>query len=132
MSCQFVVRAVSEGSSLAPARFLWLHQFMGSSIPATKKTRGRPATGVGKPIQVRLQPALLSALDTYISLQASDVTHAEAIRRILVEFLRAGQMQDINEIDRAVTAWISEQDPPKPTRPEAIRRLVEKALQVNR
>ena len=105
---------------------------MGASVPATKKPRGRPATGIGKPIQVRLQPALLTALDNYISLQTADITHAEAIRRILVEYLRAGQLQDIDDIDRAVTGWIAEQLPPKPTRPEAIRSLIDKALKAKR
>ena len=77
---------------------------------------------------MRLQPALMTALNNYISLQAADITHAEAIRRILVEYLRAGQLQDINDIDRALTTWIAEQLPPKPTRPEAIRSLIDKAL----
>ena len=101
---------------------------MGSSVPTTKKSRGRPATGIGKPVQVRLQPALMTALDNYISLQATDITHAEAIRRILVEYLRAGQLQEIDDIDRALTTWIAAQLPPKPTRPEAIRSLIDKAL----
>lgn len=105
---------------------------MGTSVPATKKSLGRPATGIGKPIQVRLQPALLTALDNYISLQSANITHAEAIRRILVEYLRAGQMQDVDDIDRAITGWISEQLPPKPSRPEAIRCLIDEAPKAKR
>jgi hypothetical protein len=127
-----MVRAESEGSSLALARLLWLHQIMTSSIPATKKSRGRPATGVGKPIQVRLQPALMGALDNYISLQPTDITHAEAIRRILVEYLRSAGLQDIGELDRAISGWISEQSLPKPSRQEAIRCLLDKALKAKR
>ena len=127
-----MVRAESEGSSLALARLLWLHQFMTASIPATKKTRGRPATGVGKPIQVRLQPALMGALDNYISLQPSDITHAEAIRRILVEYLRSASLQDIDELDRSISGWIAEQSAPKPSRQEAIRCLLDKALKAKR
>jgi hypothetical protein len=55
--------------------------------PITKK-RGRPATGLGQMIGVRLQPPSLDTLD----------------------------------------AWIGSQPDPKPTRPEAIRRLLERAL----
>lgn len=58
------------------------------SINGTAKRRGRPATGLGTSINVRLQPDQLAALDR----------------------------------------WIDGQDEPRPTRPEAIRQLVEVAL----
>jgi metal-responsive CopG/Arc/MetJ family transcriptional regulator len=53
-----------------------------------RKRRGPPPTGKGTPVQVRLQPDLLAALD----------------------------------------AFIKGAPKPKPTRPEAIRRLVEAGL----
>lgn len=58
------------------------------SINGTIKKRGRPATGLGLSINVRLQPEQLSALD----------------------------------------AWIEGQAEPRPSRPEAIRQLIDKAL----
>jgi hypothetical protein len=57
-----------------------------TSVP--KKRRGPPATGWGTPIQVRLQPELLTILE----------------------------------------AWRLAQPDPKPSRPEAIRRLLTAAL----
>ncbi len=58
-------------------------------VPASNKSkRGRPASGKGDPVQVRLQPQQMSALD----------------------------------------AWIASQPEPRPSRPEAIRRLLEQAL----
>ena len=49
--------------------------------------RGRPATGKGVPIQVRLQPDQLAALDAWIAGQAEPVTRPEAVRRLLGEAL---------------------------------------------
>jgi cytochrome c553 len=54
----------------------------------TPKKRGPAPTGVGEPIQVRLQPPAMAALK----------------------------------------AWIAEQPPPPPSRPEAIRRLIERGM----
>ena len=53
-----------------------------------KKARGRPATGQGAPVVVRMQPALLAMLDD----------------------------------------WIGKQKPPYPSRPEAVRQLLELKL----
>jgi len=55
---------------------------------SSKKARGRPATGKGEPLLVRIQPAQLKALD----------------------------------------AWVSHHPLPRPTRPEAIRRLLDIGL----
>ena len=52
------------------------------------RKRGRPPTGKGTQVQVRLQPKQLAKLD----------------------------------------AWIKRQPKPKPTRPEAIRQLIQKQL----
>jgi hypothetical protein len=53
-----------------------------------KKSRGRPAIGVGVQVNTMLRPEQAALLD----------------------------------------AWIAKQPNPKPTRPEAIRRLIQKAL----
>lgn len=53
---------------------------------------GRPPTGIGEPIGVRLHPGLAAKLE----------------------------------------AWIAAQPDPKPSRPEAIRRLLEEALERSR
>ncbi|PZO73959.1 MAG: hypothetical protein DI632_13990 [Sphingomonas hengshuiensis] len=53
------------------------------------KSRGRPATGKGQPVTVRLKPNQLAALDR----------------------------------------WIEAQPEPRPTRPEALRRLAELTLE---
>jgi len=47
------------------------------------KKRGRPATGQGEPVMVRLQPKTLSKLDAWIRKQADAPTRPEAIRRLL-------------------------------------------------
>ena len=53
-----------------------------------KKKIGRPRTGIGPNVGLRLHP----------------------------------------ELDAAIEAWIARQPDPKPSKPEAIRRLVKKAL----
>lgn len=51
---------------------------------ATKKSRGRPATGIGTPVQVRLQPDLLSDLDAFIDSEPDPKpSRPDAIRRLL-------------------------------------------------
>jgi hypothetical protein len=51
----------------------------GSAMPK-KRPPGRPRTGVGTPIQVRVQPAMLKRLDAYRAKAA--ITRAEALRRL--------------------------------------------------
>jgi hypothetical protein len=68
------------------------HQFEGKAIAGTeKRKRGRPPTGIGRNIGLRLYP----------------------------------------EMEAAIDAWIARQPEPKPSRPEAIRRLVMEALTLN-
>jgi hypothetical protein len=70
------------------------HYFRGTAIAGSEKRgRGRPRTGIGPNIGLRLYPELEAALD----------------------------------------AWIAEQPEPRPSRPEAIRRILRLALlgQVN-
>jgi hypothetical protein len=53
-----------------------------SNISDTKKI-GRPATGVGKPITVRLNEADLAALDSWIAAQEDEPTRPEAVRKLM-------------------------------------------------
>jgi len=54
--------------------------------PAKRKL-GRPATGRGKGVLVRLQPPLLAALDKFAQEQDSKPSRPEAVRMILVDAL---------------------------------------------
>jgi hypothetical protein len=58
---------------------------MKKSINVIKKGRGRPATGQGTLIGVRLQPSQLKALDAWIDKQDASLTRPEAIRAILAK-----------------------------------------------
>jgi hypothetical protein len=58
------------------------------SIPDSKKRRGRPPTGIGKPIGLRLYP----------------------------------------DLEARLNAWIAKQREPRPSRPDAIRQLIELGL----
>ena len=60
---------------------------MSKSINVIKKSRGRPATGQGTLIGVRLQPSQLRALDAWIKKQDSPVTRPEAIRAMMETIL---------------------------------------------
>ncbi len=48
-----------------------------------KKKRGRPATGKGEGVLVRLQPSQLGRLDKWIKKNHPDLTRPEAIRQLL-------------------------------------------------
>ena len=52
-----------------------------------KKRRGPAPTGKGTPIQVRLQPSQLAALDGWIAKQDAPVTRPEAIRAMMETIL---------------------------------------------
>ncbi len=56
---------------------------MAKSINVIKKSRGRPATGQGTLVGVRLQPDQLAALDAWIDIQDASLTRPEAIRAML-------------------------------------------------
>lgn len=58
-----------------------------SKLSDTKKI-GRPATGIGKPITVRLSEADLAALDSWIEAQDDQPSRPEAVRRLLRMALR--------------------------------------------
>jgi hypothetical protein len=63
---------------------------MSPLIPVTKKRgRGRPKTGIGPHVGLRLYPDLEARLDAWIAKQGeSDLGRPEAIRRLLDEVLR--------------------------------------------
>jgi hypothetical protein len=58
------------------------------SIADTKKRRGRPKTGIGPHVGLRLYPELEKRLDAWISKQGeADLGRPEAIRRLLDQAL---------------------------------------------
>ncbi len=56
---------------------------------ASKNPGGRPATGKGQQVVVRMHDPLLSALDTFAVDQGGEIGRPEAVRRALAEHLRA-------------------------------------------
>jgi hypothetical protein len=56
---------------------------MSRSIPVNKKTRGRPKTGIGPVVGVRLYPEMESQLDAWIKRQDDEPSRPEAIRRLV-------------------------------------------------
>jgi len=54
-----------------------------STVSDNKKKMGRPATGVGTMIGVRLQPDQLTALDAWINHQPETLSRPEAVRRLM-------------------------------------------------
>jgi cytochrome c553 len=53
-----------------------------SKVSDTKKI-GRPATGVGAPVTVRLQPDQIASLDAWIKHQPNELSRPEAVRRLM-------------------------------------------------
>jgi hypothetical protein len=56
---------------------------MTRSIPVNKKSRGRPKTGIGPVIGVRLYPEMEGQLDAWIERQNDSPSRPEAIRRLV-------------------------------------------------
>ena len=54
----------------------------------TKKRRGPAPTGINPLIGVRVPPAELAGLDTFIAKQKEPIGRPEAIRRILTDYLK--------------------------------------------
>lgn len=84
-----MVRAGVSVSALASARLSWHHKIVMSINGAIKK-RGRPATGPGTSINLRLQASQLAALDNWIAAQPEPVSRPEGIRIILTNVLNHG------------------------------------------
>lgn len=59
---------------------------MADAIRASKKSRGRPATGKGQQVVVRMQPDLLIAVDRFAADQNSP-SRPEAVRTLLQDHL---------------------------------------------
>mgnify|MGYP001555010134 CR=1 FL=1 len=59
-----------------------------SRINASKKRRGRPATGQGTQVVVRMQPAALAKLDAWAAKQDGEPSRPEAIRRLVEKGLK--------------------------------------------
>ena len=55
---------------------------------ASTKKRGRPATGKGLQVVVRLQPDLLELVDAYCERFSDAPSRPEAIRRLIAEKLK--------------------------------------------
>jgi hypothetical protein len=53
-----------------------------AKVSATKKV-GRPATGMGHPVQVRFPASQLDAVDAWIGHQPLGLSRPEAIRRLV-------------------------------------------------
>ena len=66
---------------------MWYHSFMAKQTVQPKKRRGPAPTGKGTPIQVRLQPSQLAALDAWIKKQHTSLTRPEAIRAMMETIL---------------------------------------------
>ena len=58
--------------------------FMATSISDTQKKRGRPATGITPPFNIRLSAEIRDRIDTWIVKQPDySMTRAEAVRRLI-------------------------------------------------
>jgi hypothetical protein len=66
---------------------MWYHSFMAKQTVQPKKKRGPAPTGKGTPVQVRLQPSHLKALDAWIAQQNAPLTRPEAIRAMMETIL---------------------------------------------
>jgi hypothetical protein len=61
---------------------------MPSTLSDSKKPKiGRPTTGIGKAIGLRLYPDLEAKIDAWCAQQPDKLSRPEAIRRLLVEAL---------------------------------------------
>jgi hypothetical protein len=73
--------------TLPPGFLAWYHSFMAKQTVQPKKRRGPVPTGKGLPVQVRLQPSQLAALDAWIAKRAAPLTRPEAIRAMMETIL---------------------------------------------
>lgn len=79
-------------------------------INATTKSRGRPATGKGTPIQVRLQPEMLEKVDRWLegiaNLSGKPMnSRAHAIRAILKERFDYGPASSLVRVEGELGAY---------------------------
>ena len=85
-SFRVVVRADARAATLASARPFCHQEGTMSNVSDAKKI-GRPATGIGTPITVRLAPDALAALDVWRKEQNDAPSRPEAVRRLLATAL---------------------------------------------
>jgi hypothetical protein len=57
-------------------------------ILKSKKARGRPATGIGTPVMVRLAEPVIDAIDYFRLEQQPPINRAATIRQFVVEALK--------------------------------------------
>jgi len=60
-----------------------------ASIAVTKKPRGRPRTGIGRNVGLRLYADMEEAIEAWAADQPDKPSRVEAIRRILDDYLKA-------------------------------------------
>jgi hypothetical protein len=98
---------------------------MAKTISDNRKRRGRPKTGIGKPVGLRLYPDLEAALKRWIKAQpAPRPGMPEAIRRLLEQALTENNGEGARTmIDRALTGAA----PTKPTSPKSAAKAVDMA-----
>ena len=72
---------LSEGAVFAFSPIFWYLRRMADAVGGARR-RGRPVVGA-VPVNVRLTPAEITALDQWIRAQASKPTRPEAIRRLI-------------------------------------------------
>jgi hypothetical protein len=97
------------------------------SIPVDEKKRGRPkGSAFAEPIPVRLTPDQVGAVERWSQGLITPVSRSEGVRQLVACALEIERMDPATSA--GLDAWIEAQPDPKPSRPEAIRRLLEKAL----
>ena len=85
-----------------------------------KRRRGRPRTGIGKPIGLRLYPELEALVDAWVELQPDKPARPTATRRLIEFTLKGSDSPNANGNDlkvsgrqikaaRALLAWSQEQ-----------------------
>lgn len=85
--CKGAVRAGVEVGASPRLAFLITEMMSSARVSDNKKKTGRPPTGVGQLIGVRLQPVQLAAIDEWASAQEDAPTRPEAIRRLTMKAL---------------------------------------------
>lgn len=80
---------------MRPDAFLSTNNPMARQLMSTTKKRGRPATGKGKSVHVRMHEDELAPLDAWIEAQpAPKPTRSEAIRAFVEAGLRMLKKED--------------------------------------
>jgi Ribbon-helix-helix protein, copG family len=85
--------AIPNGMLLCLTKYYWLHKMGPATMDKMQpKKRGRPATGIGIPVQVRLQSDLLKIIDA--SCKATGQTRQAFIRKMLHEWAEGSDFLD--------------------------------------